>query len=204
MTFLTPPLFFLLVSILFPLGLSVQKTVLQTMAADVIWIALLLAHLLSLPNLFSAEYDDGTLDQWVMRPHTLIPHIISKVTLHWFFLIFPVMLLMPILSLLYNLSFFTVNIVLLSLLFGAPLIVLQGAIVASLCVGLKRNSLLLAIILLPMYIPTMILGTTVVAAAQEGLPVLFQLDVLGALLILAMTFGPGVIAFALRVGITYG
>lgn len=202
--FCIPLLFFILVCVLFPLSISPDNHLLQSISPGIIWVAVLLAHLLSLPHLFSDDYDDGTLDQWIVHSESLSTTIISRMVTHWLFFIFPLILLTPVLSVMVHLSLFAVKILMLSLLLGTPIIVMQGAIVASLCVGLKRNGLLLAIILLPMYIPTMIFGSTVVTAAQQGLPVLFQLDLLGALLILAMVFGPCVIAFALRIGITYG
>lgn len=202
-SFCIPLLFFILVTLLFPLSISPEKKLLQTLCPGVIWIAILLAHLLTLSQLFSQDHEDGTLDQWMMHQNQLITFIVSRLSTYWFFYIFPLILLVPFLSILYSLPFFTLKMVMLSLLLGTPIIVMQGAIAASLCVGLNRSGLLLAIILLPMYIPTMILGVTIIAAAQAGMSVLFQFDMLIGILILAMAFGPAVVAFALRIGITY-
>ncbi len=204
LTYLIPLLFFILVCLLFPLSISPNNHLLQTMGAGIIWIAIVLANLLSLPQLFQDDYEDGLLDQWLIAPSSLSTLISVKMLIYWVFYILPMILLAPVLALMYHLSFFAVEILMMSLLLGTPIIVMQGAIVASLCVGLRRGGLLLAIVLLPLYISILIFGSTVVTAAEQGFPVLFQLDLLGALLILAMVFGPSAIAFSLRVGIIYG
>ena len=202
--YVIPLLFFVLVCVLFPLSVPADSRLLTVMGAGVVWVAVLLAHLLSLPHLFSDDFDDGSLDQMLLRPESLPTTLISRIFVHWLFFMFPMIILAPVLAMIYHIPAFATQTLLLSLLLGTPVIVMQGAIVSALCVGLRRNGLLLAIILLPMYIPTMIFGTTGVAAALQGTSVLFQLNLLGALLIMAMTFGPSVTAFALRVGITYG
>ena len=204
MHYVIPFLFFMLVCLLFPLAISADSQVLTMVGAGVVWVAVLLAHLLALPHLFSEDYEDGSLDQLLIRPTSLSNVLSAKIFVHWLFFIFPMILIAPALALIYHIPLFATKILILGLLLGTPIIAIQGAIVGALCVGLRRDGLLLAIILLPMYIPTMIFGTTGVVVAAQGMSVLFQLDILGALLMMAIAFGPSVTAFALRIGITYG
>ncbi len=189
-----PLLFFLLVSFLFPLAISPNKHLLQLMGAGIIWIAVLLAHLLALPYLFAEDYADGTLDQLLIQPKSLSAVMSIKIFKHWLLFIFPMILCVPMLAIMFDLSFSAINLLIISLLLGTPVIVMQGAIVGALSVGLARPGLLLAIILLPLYIPLLIFGSVT--------PI--QWELLASEFILFMTFGPSVIAFALRVGITYG
>lgn len=201
---LVPLLFFLLVGFIFPLAIAPNPNQLPMIGAGVIWVSILLAHLLSLPAIFQQDFDAGILDQLLIQPNSLTFQLFLKTFSHWLMIIFPMIVLTPVLSLMYHLSLFAIEVLLLSVLLGSPILCIQGVIVSALCVGIRRDGLLLAIILLPLYIPTLIFGTTIVSAAEQGLPVLFQLEWLGALLILALTLGPSVAAFALRIGITYG
>lgn len=200
---IVPLLFFLLTGLIFPLSISPNLQMLQSMGAGVIWVSMLLALLLSQTQLYQRDYESGVLDQWLIQSSSLSSTLSKKFFVHWLMFILPMILLTPLLSLMYNLSFFAIMILLSSLLLGTPILCIQGMIVSALCVGVRKDGLLLAIILLPLYIPTLIFGTTVVGAASLGQPVLFQLELLGALLILALTVGSGIAAFALRIGIMY-
>lgn len=200
-----PLLFFLLTGFIFPLSVSpaTHELQIQMMGPGVIWVSILLALLLSQAQLFQRDFESGVLDQLLIQPSSLSLHLSKKIFSHWLMIIFPMIVLTPLLSLLYHLSFFAIMILLSSLVLGTPILCIQGMIVSALCVGIRKEGLLLAIILLPLYIPTLIFGTTVVGAALLGQPVLFQLELLGAMLILALAIGISVAAFALRIGITY-
>jgi heme exporter protein B len=204
MQFCMPLLFFSVVCTIIPLSISPNNPVLTQIGPGIIWIAILLSALLTLPHLFADDYDDGTLDQWIIQPHQFTKIIITRLLCHWFFTLLPMILLAPVFAQLFHLSIYAIEIMVCILFIGTPLVLIQGAIVAAVCVRLRKEALLLAIILLPLYIPTLIFGTTSIDAAQQGLPVLFQVNLMSALTILALAFGPTVIAMALRVGITYG
>lgn len=201
---LMPLLFFLLVCLLFPLAISPEKTELMKMGPGVIWASVLLASLLSFSSLFERDWREGSLDQLLLRPEPLSQLVAIKVMVHWLFFAVPLILLVPISALLFDLSSHCVLILMISLLLGTPILYFQGAIVAALCIGLRQSALLLAILLLPLYIPTLVLGSAVTIAAGQGMPIAFSLALLGAILCLALTFGPMITAFALRIGIIYG
>lgn len=201
--FLIPLLFFSLVVILLPISLSPNPHLLKKCAPGIIWLAIFLAHLLALPHLLNEDDETGCLDYLLLQKNSLLTSIMAKVMAHWLFFMLPMILMVPLLGLLLNMSIKAIMILLFYLLLATPIISIEGAIVAAICVRLKREGLLLAIVLLPLYIPILILGSTGVATAIVGNPVSFQLGFLGALLILSLVFGPSIVAFALRIGIIY-
>ncbi|MGF1525989.1 MAG: heme exporter protein CcmB [Candidatus Competibacterales bacterium] len=198
---LNPPLFFVLVVSLFPLGIGPLPQLLATVAPGVIWVAALLATLLPLERLFRADYDDGALDQLLLCPTPLPWLVLAKVAAHWLLTGVPLLLISPLLGLLLHLPQGAVLALPVTLLLGTPTLSLVGAIGGALTVGIPRGGMLLALVILPLYTPVLIFGTVAVDQAAQGLPIAGSLALLGALLALALSAGPLAIAAALRIGV---
>ena len=199
---INPPLFFVIVVSLFPLGVSPDKDFLSMSGAGVVWVAALLATLLSLDSLFRADFDDGSLEQILLSPQPLFMLVLAKVVAHWSVSGLPLLLLSPILGVMMHLDADAIEMLMLTLLLGTPVLSLLGAIGAALTVGLRVGGVLLSLLILPLYIPVLIFGTGTVEAVSNGLPVSGYLAVLGALLALAATLSPIATAAALRISIS--
>lgn len=198
-----PLLFFLLVCTLFPLGVSPNPDQLALLAAGVVWIAALLATLLSLDHLFRADAADGTLEQLLLSPHPLFVLVMAKVLVHWLTTGFLLTLVAPVLALMLYLPDGAYSALFLGLLLGTPLLSLIGAIGAALVVGLRGAGVLLSLLVLPLYVPVLILGTGAVMAATAGLPYQGHLLWLAVLLVLAITLAPVTISAALRISLSH-
>ena len=196
---LNPLLFFVIVVSLFPLGVSPESSVLRSMAPGVIWIAALLAILLSLDSLFRADFEDGTLEQILVSPHPLFVLVLAKVFTHWLVVGVPMVLFAPLLGLLMHLPDDSMPVLIQSLLLGMPILSLIGSIGTALTVGLRRGGVLLSLLVLPLYVPVLIFGATAVDAAGAGLDVSGHISLLAALLALALTLAPFATSAALRV-----
>jgi heme exporter protein B len=200
---LNPLLFFFLVSILFPLTLSPDVKILQMMGPGIVWVAVLLAVLLSLTRLFQPDYEDGSLEQWSLGPYPLALLVFAKITAHWLMLFLPLLVMTPLMALMFHLPVNVVKILMITLSLGTPLLTLLGAIGAALIVSLRQSGLLLALILLPLYIPTLIFATAALNAEASGISPAASLLWLGALLPLALVLSPWASAITLRMGIAY-
>ncbi|WP_439850886.1 heme exporter protein CcmB [Pseudomonas syringae] len=196
---LNPLVFFALVIALFPLAIGPDAQLLQTLSPGLVWVAALLAVLLSLDGLFRSDFEDGSLEQWVLSPHPLALLVLSKVLAHWVFSGLALVLLSPVLALMLGLPFNCLPVLMLSLLLGTPVLSLMGAVGAALTVGLKRGGLLLALLILPLYIPVLILGSAALQAALQGMPATGYLLWLGSLTVLAITLTPFAIAAGLKI-----
>lgn len=197
-----PLMFFALVVALFPLAMGPESKQLQDLAPGLLWVAALLAVLLSLDGLFRGDFEDGSLEQWIVSPHPLALLVLAKVLAHWLFSGLSLVLLAPLLGLMLGLESRVLPVLLLSLLLGTLVLSLLGAVGAALTVGLKRSGgLLLALLILPLYIPVLILGTGVLQAALQGLPTLGYMLWLASLTALGVTLAPFAIAAGLRIGV---
>lgn len=196
---LTTLVFFVIVVSLFPLGVGPEMNLLRSMGPGVVWVAALLAAMMSLSHLFASDYADGTLEQMLLSPHSLTLLVAGKVTSHWLVTGLPLVLISPVLGLQYNLSGNAVGVLALSLLLGTPVLSMIGAIGAALTLGLRGSGSLLALLILPLYIPVLIFGAGAVDAVSAGTGVEGHLSILAAFLVLAAAFAPWVIAAALRV-----
>ena len=196
---LTTLVFFVIVVSLFPLGVGPEMNLLRSMGPGVVWVAALLAAMMSLSHLFAGDYADGTLEQMLLSPHPLTLLVAGKVAAHWLVTGLPLVLISPILGLQYNLSGNAVGVLALSLLLGTPVLSMIGAIGAALTLGLRGSGSLLALLILPLYIPVLIFGAGAVDAVSAGTGVEGHLSILAAFLVLAAAFAPWVIAAALRV-----
>ncbi len=196
-----PLLFFVIVVTLFPLGVGPESATLGRIAPGILWVAALLASLLSLETIFRSDFDDGSLEQMLLSPHPAALLAAVKVLVHWLVTGVPLILLAPLLGVLLHLSPAAMGTLLASLALGTPVLSLVGAIGVALTVGLRRGGILLALLILPLYTPVLIFGASAVANAAAGLPVAGQLYLLAALLVLALTLAPLAIAAALRISL---
>lgn len=199
---LNPLLFFALVTLLFPLGVGPSPQLLQAIAPGILWVAALLSALLATDNLFRSDYEDGTLEQLVLSPLPLPIMVIAKVLAHWLLSAVPLLLLTPLLAIAFGLPDQAILIAVLGLLLGTPVLSFVGAIGVALTVSLKRSGMLLALLVLPLYIPVLIFGSHAIDSAAAGLPVTGQLYLLAAILVLTITLAPVAIAAALRMSVS--
>ena len=198
---LTTLIFFVIVVSLFPLGVGPERDMLRAMAPGVIWVAALLASMLALGRMFSSDYLDGTLEQMLLSPRSLPILVFGKMTAHWLTTGLPLVLISPLLALQFDLSPEAIGVLLLALLLGTPLLSMIGAIGAALTVGLRGGGALVALLVLPLYVPVLIFGAGAVEATTSGLGAQAHLSIMGALLILSAVFTPWVIAAALRISL---
>lgn len=195
-----PVAFFLLVASLFPLALGAQSQRLQELAPGVVWVAALLAALLSLEALFRDDFADGSLDELLLSTSSLPGLVAAKVLAHWLASALPLILLAPLLALLFHLPPAAVSVLVLSLLLGTPVLSLLGAVCVALTVGLRRGGFLLTLLVLPLYVPVLIFASGSVATAASGAAPFAQLYFLAALLALTASLSPFAVAAALRIG----
>lgn len=198
---INPLMFFIIAVTLFPLGVGADPAILGAIATGVIWVIALLAIMLSMENLFRSDYEDGSLEQLLLITQPLYFVLLTRVFSHWLVSCVPVILLAPILAMMLSMPAEAIGVLVLSLLLGTPTLSLIGAIGTSLTVGLSRSGLLLAVLVLPLFIPVLVFGTGAVATALNGLPATGLLAVLGALLLVAVVLSPLAIAAALRISI---
>ena len=198
---LTVLLFFVIVVSLFPLGVGPEPMLLRTIAPGVIWVAALLASMLALSRVFSQDYVDGTLEQMLLSATPLSIVVAAKVLAHWLITGLPLVLLAPVLALQFDLPQQFLGILMLSLVLGTPALSLIGTIGAALTLGLRGGGALLALLVLPLYIPVLIVGAGALDAASAGLGAGAHLLLLGAFLTMAGAFAPWVAAVALRIAL---
>lgn len=199
---INPLLFFVLVVILFPFGVGPDAILLKTMAPGIIWVAALLAALLSLDSIFRSDFDDGFLEQLVLSPYPLSVLVLAKVIAHWLVSGFPLVLVAPLLAVFLGMSTDAIGILVLTLLLGTPVLSLIGAIGVALTVGLRQGGIILALLVFPLYIPVLIFASNAVQMAMSGFEVTAQLSMLAALLLLALALAPLPAAAALRMSLS--
>ena len=198
---LTSLLFFVIVASLFPLGVGPEPEILRRIAPGVMWVGALLAMLLSLPRLFMSDYDDGTLEQMALSPQPLVALLAGKLVAHWLAYGLPLVIVAPLLGLQYGLPPDTIAVLVASLALGTPLLSLVGAIGAALTLGAHGGSVLLALLVLPLYVPALVFGAGAVDANLAGTAPQAHLSLLAACLMVALFFGPSAIAASLRVAL---
>ena len=197
----TTVFFFLIVSSLFPLGIGPEPAVLSSIAPGVLWVAALLAGMLSLTRLFAADFADGTLEQMLLTPQPLALLVTAKVLAHWIVCGLPVVLLAPIIGLQYALPSDVLFVLVSALLLGTPALSFIGAIGAALTLGVRGSGLLTALLVLPLYIPVLIFGAGAVAASQHGMSAQAHLSLLAAFSLLSLVLAPLATAAALRISV---
>ena len=196
-----PALFALLVVVLFALALGGEPRALEKVASAVMWVAILLAGLLSLDSLFRGDAEDGSLEQWILAPVPLAWLVVVRVLGHWLTTALPLILVTPLLGELLHLPHAQLPVLLASLLLGTPLLSLLGAVVAALTVGMRRSGILVALLALPLYVPVLIFGAGSVARSAQGLDAVGALLYLGAGLALTLVLAPLAAAAAIRIAL---
>jgi len=183
---MTVVMFFVLVVIILPFGVGPEPNILARIGSGVIWVAALLASTLSLERLFQMDYEDGSLELLSLSSVTLEVIVLAKVTAHWLTTGLPLIITAPLLALLLNLDKESFSILICTLALGTPSLSLVGAVGAALILGARRGGVLLALIILPLYLPVLIFGVSAVDANVNGIEARAQLLVLGALLLTAL------------------
>ena len=196
-----PLLFFILVITLFPLGIGAQPHLLQAIAPGIIWVSALLAAMLSLDSLFRSDFDDGSLEQILLSPHPTSVLILGKIVAHWLVTGLPLLVVAPLLAVFLGMPSHSLGILLLTLLLGTPVLSLIGAIGVALTVGLRRGGMILSLLVLPLYVPVLIFAGNAVQMASSGLPVDAQINILIAILLMALVLTPLPTAAALKMSI---
>ncbi len=191
--------FFVVVVSLFPLAIAPREETLMSMASGVLWVAALLAVLLSIESLFREDHDSGILEQLLMARHEMIFVVLAKLLVHWLLIGLPLVLVSPVLAYMLQLPPKVLPAVLYSLALGTPSLVIIGAIGAALTVGLQRGGVLLALLILPLYVPVLIFGAGAIQGAMTGDDIGGVLAILGAILALALSVGPWAIVQGLKI-----
>lgn len=194
-----PLLFFILVVTLFPLGIGPEPQVLSRVAPGIIWVAALLASMLSLERLFKADFVDGSLEQMLLSPQPLSLMVLAKVLAHWILTGVPLILVAPLLAVLLHLEANSYGALMATLALGTPVLSLLGAIGVALTVGLRKGGVLLSLLILPLYIPILIFATSAIDAAGLNLPYSGHLAIIGAMLVGSLILAPFAIGASLRV-----
>jgi len=195
----TTLIFFVIVIALFPLGIGPELDTLRLIAPGVMWVGALLASMLALEQLFSADHRDGSLEQLLLTPQPLGVIVLGKVIAHWLITGLPLVVLAPVLGLQYDMSADSLKIMVIALLLGTPTLSLLGAIGAALTLGLRTGGILVALLVLPLYIPVLIFGAGAVEATASGLGGQAHLSMLGAILLVALLATPIATSAALRI-----
>ena len=190
--------FFVLAVVLFPLGVGPEANLLARIAAGVIWVAALLAAMLSLERLFQNDFDDGSLDLLVLAPVPLEAVVLAKVSAHWLTTGLPLLVTAPLLAVLLNLGTDGLWVLIATLALGTPTLSLIGAVGAALVLGSRRGGVLLSLLMLPLYIPVLVFGVGAIDAAISGFAVRAHFLILGALFLGALALCPWAAAAALR------
>lgn len=193
--------FFIIVVSLFPFGVGSEAQLLRTIAPGVVWVAALLASMLALGRLFANDYQDGTLEQLLLTPQPAYLVVLAKVLSQWVVSEVPLVVIAPLLGVQFGLSENTLLVIAVSLLLGTPVLSLIGSIGAALTLGLRAANVLVALLVLPLYIPVLIFGAGAVVASVGGMSPQPYLLLEAAMLVLSLVFAPWATAAALRISV---
>lgn len=198
---LQPLLFTIICVSLFPLALGAEVNMLNRIAPGVFWVIALLATQLTLENLFQSDYEDGSLEHWLLAPYPLPVLVAAKILGHWLISAVPMLATAPLIGVLLGMSTAVAQALIVTLLLGTPVLSLIGAIGAALTVTQRRGGVLLSLLVLPLYIPVLIFATTALEQAAAGLAYAAHIYLLGALAVLATVLAPFATAAALRIAL---
>ncbi|CAE6730528.1 heme exporter protein CcmB [Candidatus Nitrotoga fabula] len=198
---LTTLIFFVMVVSLFPLGVGPEMEMLRKMAPGLVWVSALLASMLSLGRMFSADYLDGTLEQMMLAPQSLAIVVLSKILAHWMVSGFPLVIIAPVLGMQFDMSAQALWVLMITLLLGTPILSVIGAAGAALTLGLRGGGALVSLLVLPLCIPVLIFGAGAVESVVSGINAGSNLALLGAILVMALAFMPWITAHALRISL---
>lgn len=191
-------MFFVLAVVLFPFGVGPEPNILARIAAGVIWVAALLASMLSLERLFQTDFEDGSLELLSLSPIAMEVVVLAKVVAHWLTTGLPLIVAAPLLAVLLNMNIEGFPMLILALLLGTPSLSLIGAVGAALILGSRRGGVLLALLILPLYIPVLIFGVSAIDAVIGGFEAKAQLLILGAFLMGSLALCPWAAAAGVR------
>lgn len=198
---LTTLFFFVIVVSLFPFGVGPETNQLRLMAPGILWVAALLASMLSLGRLFSLDYLDGTLEQMLVGAAPLGLIVVAKVLAHWLVSGLPLVIFAPVLGLMFDLPEDQLMILTLSLLVGTPVLSLIGSVGAALTLGLRGGGVLVSVLVLPLYVPVLIFGAGAVGAQASGIGAQSHLFLLGAFFVASALFAPWAASAGLRISV---
>ena len=194
-------MFLVIVVSLFPLAVGPESALLKRIAPGVVWVAALLSVLLTLPRLFAADYADGTLEQLVLSPYPLPLIAAGKMLAHWLMSGLPLALISPLLGLQFGLDTGELWVLFVSLMLGTPVLSMIGAIGAALTLGVRGGSILMALLVLPLYVPVLIFGSGAVEQAMTTIDYAANLSLLGAGLLLGALATPIAVAAAVKISL---
>ena len=193
--------FFVVVVSLFPLAIGPESALLKRIAPGVVWVAALLSVLLTLPRMFANDHADGTLEQLALSVYPLPTIVAGKIVAHWLMTGLPLALLSPLLGLRFGLASVELAVLFVSLILGTPVLSMIGAIGAALTLGVRGGSILLALLVLPLYIPVLIFGAGAVEQAMVSIDFSANLSLLGAIVLLAGLAVPFAVAAAVKISL---
>ena len=199
---MNPVLFFVLVVILFPLGVGAEISILAKIAPGVIWIAALLSALLSLDRIFRTDMEDGSLEQMLISAQPMSLLILAKIIAHWMITGLPVVIVGPLLALFLGLSTDGIETLFYTLLVGTPILSAIGSVGVALTVGLRRGGVILSLLVLPLYVPVLIFASQAVGASAAGFPAVAPIAMLSALLLLSLSLTPWAASSALKMSVS--
>ena len=196
-----PLIFFAIITTLFPLAISPALDELRRIAPGVVWVAAMLASLLALESLFRPDVEDGTMEQWVLAGQPLSLLLLAKVVTHWLLTGLPLVLMSPLVGTALGMPQSVWPVLMATLALGTGSLSMLGGIGAALTVGVRRGSVLLALLVLPLEMPVLIFGARAVDLAMHGEAVAGPLNLLAAVLLLFVSLGPFAMAAAMRVSV---
>ncbi len=196
-----PLIFYVVVTTLFPLATTPDLSQLRVISGGVVWVAALLASLLALESLFRSDVEDGTMEQWVLSGQPLGWLLLAKVLAHWILTGLPLVLMAPVVGTALGLPFSAWGTLMLSLLMGTGTLSILGGIGAALTVGVRRGSVLLSLLVLPLAMPLLIFGARAVAMAMDGESPSGPLQLLAAIFFLSLSLGPLAMSAAIRISV---
>ncbi|RLJ19487.1 heme exporter protein CcmB [bacterium endosymbiont of Escarpia laminata] len=197
-----PVLFFVLVTAMFPLGIGNDAKLIQAVGPGVIWVAALLAALLSLDTMFRSDFDDGTLEQFMLSAHPISVLVLAKILAHWMITGLPLFIAAPLLAMMLNVPSDAIPTLMLTLVLGTPTLSLIGSVGVALTVGLRRGGVILSLLVLPLYVPVLIFATDAVKTSIVGIPTSAQISILAAMLIGSLVLAPLATAASLRISLS--
>ena len=193
--------FFVIVVSLFPLAIGPETALLKRVAPGVVWVCALLAVMLTLPRVFQSDHLDGTLEQLALSPYPLPLLCAGKMISHWITTGLPLAAVAPVLGLQFGLDGRELMVIVTGLLLGTPILTMLGAIGAALVLGVRGGSILMALLVLPLYIPVLIFGAGAAEASMAGIDVSANLSLLAAMLLLGLVTTPFAAAAAVKISL---
>lgn len=199
---LNPVLFFVIVLTLFPLGVGPEPNMLRIIAPGIVWIAALLSVLLAAERLFKDDYRNGVIEQLVAARHALLAFVLAKIASNWLSTGLPLILLAPVVALLFNMELPALQAMTLTLILGTPVLSLLSVLGAAITVSADKGGILLALLILPLYIPLLIFASAAIEAASMGLEYSGQLAVLLAIVLFSLALVPMAVCSALKINVS--